>query len=56
MKKKAQIEPIPLILGIIGAIIGFFIAGKTQTGFIWKVLTTLVSGVVCYMIGLKMSN
>lgn len=58
MKKKAQfeVEPLPVLMGIIGAILGFIMAGRMGSGIIMKLLTTIITGVACYFIAWGIAN
>ena len=56
MKNKAQVEPIPLIMGVLGAGIGFVISSRMDSGIAMRVASTLITGVACYFLSYFISN
>ena len=48
-----ELNPIAFILAILGAGLGWWVAGRMDPGFFWKVITTLTVGFVSYFIALK---
>jgi hypothetical protein len=56
MNKLAQIEAMPLILGVVGGVIAFIMASRMGQGIIMKIITTGVTMVVCYGIAWYISN
>lgn len=55
MNKKGQfdmeeINPFGILFGIVGAGLAFWISGKMNPGFFWRLITVVVTGVVCYLI------
>jgi uncharacterized membrane protein YeaQ/YmgE (transglycosylase-associated protein family) len=54
--KKAQVEPVPLVMGIIGSVLALMMASKMGSGIIMKMLTTVITGVVCYFVSLFLSE
>jgi len=52
MNKKAQFELSPggLLMGGAGAIFAWIMASRMDTGIVYKILTTIITGAVCYFI------
>lgn len=58
MSKKAQMEmsPIALLLGLVGAVIAWVMAGRMGAGIFLKLISTVLTGVVCFFIGNVQAN
>lgn len=58
MNKLGQfdLEPVPLLIGAVGAIVGWIMAGKMKYGFIVSVIIAALMGVVNYFVALKISE
>jgi len=58
MNRKAQffeeISPIAIGLGIAGALIGYYSA--REVSFFWRLLTTIGTGVIGFVVANKMAN
>jgi hypothetical protein len=58
LNKKAQLdlEPIPILLGLVGGAFAFYMAGTMGAGIVLKIMTALATAVVCYIIVNVMSR
>jgi len=58
MNKRAQmdIEPIPVLLGIVGGISAYIMAGRMEAGIVMKIVTGVLTAGVCYFIGYMAAN
>jgi len=58
MNNKAQMDlnPIAVLLGGIGAILAWIMAGRMDATIIWKIATTLVTGIACYFLASTIAN
>lgn len=56
MNKLAQISAGAAVMGIIGAIIAWYMAGRMDAGIIMKIISTLITGAVCYFIAYTISE
>ena len=58
MNKKAQmdIEPIPALLGIIGGVAAWVMAGRMEAGIFLKIIVAVLTTGACYFIGWKGAN
>ncbi len=50
MNKKAQSDSIALIFALIGGILAWWMAGRMDAGFIYKLVTAVLTTIVCYFI------
>jgi len=56
--KKAQMEfePVGILMGIIGAVLAWIMSSRMEAGFAMKLISTLITGVVCYFIAAFIAN
>jgi len=53
MLKKAQVSPIGILMGAIGAVAAWIMASQMDAGILMKIISTLLTGGVCYLIAWK---
>ena len=56
LDKKGEIQPMPLLLGIVGAVFAIIMAKRMGAGFLYTAITSLITGGACYFIGYLAAN
>ena len=58
MNNKAQFElsPIAILFAVIAAIFGWWMAGRMDAPFIWKLITTIATAAAAYFIVWKVGE
>ena len=56
MNQRGQIEPVPLLMGIVGGVIGWILAGRMDVSFLYQIVTTLITMVSCYFLAYFIAN
>jgi hypothetical protein len=58
MKKKAQLEmnPIAILMGIAGLVLGWILAGRMEAGIVIQIISAGMAGVVGFFIANTVAN
>jgi uncharacterized membrane protein YeaQ/YmgE (transglycosylase-associated protein family) len=57
MNRKAQeFNPMSILLGIVGAILAWVMASSMHSGLLMKIITALITGVVCYFLSAMIAD
>ena len=54
--KKGQAEIWAFLMAIIGAVGAWMMAGRMDAGMMYRIITTLLTGVVCYFLVIWIGN
>jgi len=53
---KAQVEPLPLIMGIVGGAAGYLMSSRMDNGVAMNIIATVLTAGVSYFIAYFISN
>ena len=57
MNKLAQeLNPIGIVMGVVGALLGYIMAGRMEVGILMKLITAVVTGIICYIVSTAIAN
>lgn len=56
MNNRGQVSPVGFLMGILGAGIGWYMAGAMGAGLGLKIFTVGLTAIVCYAIGWKIAE
>lgn len=51
-----EFEPIGIIMGILGGVLGWILASRMEASFLIKLISTLATMVACYFIAAGIAN
>ena len=57
MNNKAQeVNPVGILMAVIGTVATWIMAGRMGAGFFYKLITTIITGVACYFLAWKIAD
>ena len=55
-KKGQELNPVGVLMAIVGAIIGLILSGQMGAGIVMRIITVAITAIACYFIASNISN